>query len=136
VAAPKKLTRRTQIFWMHQQLSDARAVGGWRSHVKAERAPLVVPPAAPGAAPTTSGVQVWAKELAGGECAVLFVNAGKRRVARFEVPNARLPPKVRAGAGVTDVWSGRKLPPLAPGAPLAFGGVDGHDSRFLLLAAV
>ena len=124
----------TQIFFMDSQLGSLTGPlgqGQWTSHVKKERAaPL---------SPSTSGLQVWVKDMGGpggAALALLLVNHGQTALESYSVPVSKLPPYFKHGGKglqVRDIWNRKPLPPVAAGGAVKFAGVAPHDSVFLLL---
>ena len=79
--------------------------------------------------------QLWAKRLANGSVAALFVNLGKAPLTHsFGLQALLALPKAATSVGVRDVWGRRSGgAPIAPGGSLTFHAVAGHDSRFVVL---
>ena len=79
--------------------------------------------------------QLWSKRLRGGRLALLFVNLGERTTGRsfsFAEVGFRLDAGV-VSVAVRDVWRRADCPPIGRDGVVEFGGVAGHDSRFIIL---
>lgn len=148
----------TQIFFMDSELSALTGPVGasqYTSFIKKARAPPL--------SPTTSGLQIWVKDLTGysgagtggvvnsdkcggnGELtpalAVLLVNLGQSRASDLSLGIAELPSYFTRGfdvfscaVAVRDIWNHRDVSPaLTPGKSIKFGTVAPHDSVFYVL---
>lgn len=76
------------------------------------------------------GWQAWAKPMGGATYAVLLLGTGKQE-ARASLPLANISATVfKPGHAVCarDLYEGKALPPLAPGAPLEVAALAVHDS--------
>jgi hypothetical protein len=132
----------TQIFFMDSEIGAITGKLGqsqWTSHVAKARAPPLSgapkpsDPALDGA--TTSGLQVWIKDIGKKGTALLLVNTGNVKIDAYELDLALLPPLPGR-----NIKSARNLYTHEPykfaaaeGKPLKFAGVAPHDSVMLLL---
>tara|TARA_B110000208_G_scaffold152450_1_gene184305 strand:- start:42 stop:1874 length:1833 start_codon:yes stop_codon:yes gene_type:complete len=130
----------TQVFFMDSQVKSALVgpVGNstWTSHIKKARAPPL--------SPSTSGIQIWVKDLGvKGGLALVLVNLGQEVLTKYSLPLSRLPSRVwREGGGekaalptkARDLYTHSAYEyPIADGA-LTFQEVAPHDSVFLILS--
>jgi hypothetical protein len=105
----------------------------WTSHVAALRAPPLSVPGG-GSAPTTSGVQVWIKDIGVNGTALLLVNVGNVPLDTYEL-DLTLLPKGRNITAARDLYTHAPYAhPVKGGQPLKFSGVGPHDSVFLVLS--
>ena len=119
----------TQVFFMDSELGSISGPVGqskWTSHIKAARAPPL--------SPTTSGVQVWVKDLGPTTgMALLLVNLGQATLAKYSLPLSKLPTLAASPTKARDLYTHAPYElPIAGGA-IEFQGVAPHDSVFLVL---
>ena len=95
-------------------------------------AAAVSAPAAGGAAAAAGDAEVWEKQLANGDVALLLLNRGAAPTLNISVNLAAVPGIENATVRVTDVWTGKQDPGAVAGA--LWRAVPSHGASVLRLS--